>query len=345
MTDKLICDSQSFQIHRKQRTPEGYLDVWGVAARVGVLEYDDPVFPGGKRRELVLPEALRDTSSLEGKPVTIEHPPAPEGVVAETWQKLTKGMVMDASFDEESGEQRVRIRFTDVHAIKLIEDGLLPELSPGYYPERAARSGTHPKHGTYHVVQTGRRNNHLAATRAGRGGPDVGMRLDSQHTEDNMTLEELQARVAELEAERDTLRTQYAELEAERDGLKANQVQTDSHETFSRRFQEHTLALNVAGRLGVEVKPEDETEKVKRACVQKKMGEMIQVDSKSAAYVDYAFDQLAVEVQSMPDSKPATVATVLNDGRQANAQARTQNDSADQGPKVAMTHNRMFGRR
>lgn len=167
-------------ISRKRRTPEGFLDVWGVAAKVGRYDY-----PEHRRVVWVPPAVLADTSTLRDSVLVAEHPATPDGGVdAQTARQHMQGWVAEALFDSASGQQIVRLRVVDADTIRRIESGELTELSPGYdvglvpvsdaYPEAKAAGCTH--------VQTFRRVNHLALTKRGRGGPAVRLFLDSAMT-------------------------------------------------------------------------------------------------------------------------------------------------------------------
>lgn len=166
-------DSQPIEIQRKQRTPDGFLDVWGVHARVGTMPYPEHGFSA-----YVPAKTLADAAaSLVGQPVTMEHPE--DGVTPDNARHVTVGTVLESSFDEPSGESRVRIRLYDAAAIAAVEADECAELSPGYDVSwRDATDAERTAHGA-EKVQAGRNYNHLALTEAARGGPKTRLNIDS----------------------------------------------------------------------------------------------------------------------------------------------------------------------
>jgi hypothetical protein len=173
MTTELRLDA-AFSVRKMKRTNEGFLDIYGVASRRGVLSYEN-----GDRLEYVGDDALQSMlETLEGAPVTLEHPPSGK-VTPETARQLQRGTVIKAAFHKPSGEVRVRLRITDAEAIEEILEGGVRELSPGYKVTSDETPGEDPDHGEYDAVQVARLVNHLALTEAGRAGPDAALRVDS----------------------------------------------------------------------------------------------------------------------------------------------------------------------
>lgn len=166
-------DSAPIEIKRRERTAEGFLDVWGVAAKVGTMEYPEHGF-----NAYVPAETLRDAAPwLVGQPITVEHPE--DGVTPDNARLVVVGSVLESSFDEPSGEQRVHLRLYDAEAIALVEGQEKAELSPGYDVSYAdATDEQRAAHGA-EKIQMGRIYNHLALVEAGRGGPTVRLNLDS----------------------------------------------------------------------------------------------------------------------------------------------------------------------
>lgn len=181
MTTTMTTNVQRYdrgELRSAVRTAEGYYLVEGFVSRPGVLEYVQA--DGSTRRELVLPEELHRTDSLETlgrKPVTLEHPDeflTPENVGAHS----VGDMDGDVEIERLNGFVRVKMAVRRADGIAALEAGIC-ELSPGYVCDLDATPGTHPKFGPYDAIQRNRVYNHTAITRAGRAGPEVRLRKDS----------------------------------------------------------------------------------------------------------------------------------------------------------------------
>lgn len=310
-TSYLRVDASS-ELGEPERTEEGYLVVPGVAASVGVLEYEEP--DGSIRRELVTEDALEDPSSLIGKPVTLEHPPEGE-VNPKNFKKYVVGEVVKARFDEETGEQQVQIRIKDAEAIRAVRSGAR-ELSPGYRAKIEKTSGEHPEHGEYDLKQVSRVNNHLAITAAGRGGKDAAItRLDSkgnvvisqQKQDQNMAQEnednderndDLSAMREQMKSLTDTVNNlvglmassanggdEGGEAEPQRTDEEDEEDREDSDD-FLSRFQARQDALATAEKLDVDVDENAATLDIKRAVVEAKAS----LRNDSEAHVEAAYD-------------------------------------------------------
>lgn len=214
---------ERFKLLRKSKTPEGFLDIYGVVATAGhPLEYTE-LDPGGARIETPTEDALRESvESLIGVPVTFEHPEV--GLLdTKTAKHYAVGSVADAHYEEATKEQRVRLRIIDEEAIREIEAGALPDLSPGYRVTDA-REATEEERAEHNVdvYQLQRSVNHVALTRTGRG--DAPLRLDSKRGDNSMKDKEKQDMEGEEEMEDMSLEDMKAELDAmrkERDDMKA----------------------------------------------------------------------------------------------------------------------------
>lgn len=173
-----IHDARTIEIKRKERTPDGFLDLWGVAAAVGVLPYPEHGFSA-----YVPAQTLRDAAaSLVGQPVTIEHPE--DGVTPDNARHVTVGTVLESVFDEETGESRVHIRLYDAEAIRAVESGEKAPLSPGY--DVSWRDATDAEKAEHNAekVQAGRVYNHLALVEAARGGERTRLNTDGNPVAD-----------------------------------------------------------------------------------------------------------------------------------------------------------------
>jgi len=173
---KLRVDA-SEEIGDPTETEEGYLVVPAVAATTGILKYREA--KGDIRRELVTAEALRSrVESIIGKPVTLGHPEEGE-VNPDNFKREVVGHVAAATFDEDTGELRVKLRINDSEAIRRVRSGTR-ELSPGYDVDLEHEEGEHDEHGEYDVVQGERIYNHLALTDEARDSDAAITRLDSR---------------------------------------------------------------------------------------------------------------------------------------------------------------------
>lgn len=236
---------KSGSVRKKVVHENGWVDLWGVCATAGfplVYTEDDP---GGARTEIPSPQALRDScSSLKGVPVTIEHPP--RGFLDSTDTKEHQvGMVLDAQYDEETGEQLVHLRVTDWQAWDSVERKDTPELSPGYrVPQaRAPRDGDPPGWANADVVQEHREHNHLALVWKGRGDTKIwadsssarkeeSEKMDPENKDQNPVppaqpdgmaakMDAMSARMDEMMAKYDASEKARADMQAKYDALEA----------------------------------------------------------------------------------------------------------------------------
>jgi hypothetical protein len=303
-----------------KRTNEGFLDIYGVASRRGILEYD-----GGERKELVTDAALEDMlETLEGAPVTLEHPPSGK-VTPETARQLQRGTVIKAMFHKPSGEVRVRLRITDAEAIEEIVEGGVRELSPGYKVTSEEEPGEDPDHGEYDARQVARLVNHLAITEAGRAGADAALRVDSlqgtimdKNKEDDATKndaddveEEEENQDAEDEPKEDEDGEDKYDAEARFDALEAKmdmildamkpdekEDEDDSRQDSKDMTQEkldwakdRRRIFDAGDKLGLQL-DEDEPSNMalKKQVVEASTEDDLKLDSRSDDYIEAAFD-------------------------------------------------------
>ena len=309
----------SVKILRPERTPEGFLRLWGVTAVAGtVMTYADG---DGIRRERIDAAALRDSvGTLKGATLVAEHPRRPDGsgtmVDAYNFKDEVVGIVEDVSYDEGSGEQRVQILVKDASTIQRIDSGELTEISPGYLVDVI------PGDSGADLVQVARQHNHLALTREGRGtnmlrvdsaGHIIGA-IEAPLTEDPMTAEEKKA-LADALARADSLASELDAAKGARDmaiqeaaDLKAEKATEEMAgqraDSFLAEFNARTAVLETAKALKIEVDQTKATGDIKRDIVAAKRGDKFRVDS-SDAYVeaayDFVVDALAEETKATPD--------------------------------------------
>lgn len=168
-SDRVVLDAGSIVRH-----PNGMVDAWGVATRVGVLDY--PEF--GTRELRPREEVLRPGSlaTLKGVPLTIDHPTA-DLVTTDNVRELVHGWVLDVVPDGDLVKVRVRLASADVLA--KIQGGTV-ELSCGYVARFRAEKGVTADGEAYDGVQEGIVYNHLALVDLARAGHVARLTLDSQ---------------------------------------------------------------------------------------------------------------------------------------------------------------------
>lgn len=160
----------------------GYLQIDGIAAHVGILEYmnDD----GTIVREFVPEETLFEEASLRslaGAPVTLHHPDVL--VTPMNYSDYSQGGVngMPRREDDNLGVSLSVIGNKALHAVEY--DGV-SELSPGYSVDLDETPGEWQGQ-KYDRVQRNRRYNHLAIVDAARGGSVCSLRFDGANVPNN----------------------------------------------------------------------------------------------------------------------------------------------------------------
>lgn len=161
------------------RHDNGWIDVWGVATRVGVFDYDDPSAPDGIFREYRPPDevlAADSLSTLHGVPFTVDHPSVGE-VDSDNARELTHGWVLEVKADGPLVWTKIRVATAD--ALEAIQRGKL-ELSCGYTLRlESAPGGVTPDGEHYDAIQRDIRYNHLALVDTARAGHIARLRFDS----------------------------------------------------------------------------------------------------------------------------------------------------------------------
>lgn len=161
-------------------TPEkldnGMVDVWGIATRVGVFDYEDASAPDGVFRELrpaaeVLDEA--SLSTLRAVTFTIDHPD--DDVTADNFRDLAHGFIRSVVVDGPHLWTLIRVASRD--ALQAASSGKI-ELSCGYSAHLEERAGVF-RGERFDAIQREIRYNHLALVDAARAGPVARLKLDS----------------------------------------------------------------------------------------------------------------------------------------------------------------------
>lgn len=165
------------ELSRPVKTDAGFLRAEAYLTRAGVFEYVQP--DGSVRRELRPPEEVfRDDSldTLKAVPLTLDHPDEP--VTSKNVRDLAVGTIGTDIWPERS-YVRGTVVVMDEAAIKAAESGRKKELSCGYNCELEMTAGEWEGQ-RFDAIQRNIRYNHVALVEAGRAGPEVGLRLDSQ---------------------------------------------------------------------------------------------------------------------------------------------------------------------
>jgi hypothetical protein len=163
-------------LRKPERTPQGFLRVDAMVARVGVLEYRNP--NGSIRRELRLPEEVRSPESLagfEGISATDGHPTVL--VDAGNARALESGTVTGAA--RMDGDWVIApMVIKDPKLIAKIESGKTG-VSAGYEIREDHTPGVHPVYGPYDLIQRDITPNHIAcAVAVPRAGSGAHIRMD-----------------------------------------------------------------------------------------------------------------------------------------------------------------------
>ncbi|MFB6371614.1 MAG: DUF2213 domain-containing protein [Bradymonadaceae bacterium] len=167
-----------FDLRPSHRTDEGFLICEAAVAKPGILPYrmDD----GSIRKEYVPKKTLRrrsDLGTLGLKPVTDRHPDQPLNP-KNARDEQVGSVGNEVEFREANGLVAVKMCLHDEEAIDAAESGERDQTSPGYKVKTDEKPGTY-KGERYDAVQVARRYNHFALCEQARGGPDIGVRVDS----------------------------------------------------------------------------------------------------------------------------------------------------------------------
>lgn len=163
------------RLGKLERTPQGGVFVHGDVMRVGILEYWNA--DGTICREYNPPDVVAAaTPLLAGIPLTNEHPP--ESVGPGNFRKYASGYAVgEPKFD--GTKAGVRFALQESELITDVDTDVRNEISLGYSASVDYTPGTTPEGQKYDGIRTEIVPNHAAVVVAGRAGPDVRLRLDS----------------------------------------------------------------------------------------------------------------------------------------------------------------------
>lgn len=328
------------------KTDEGFIRDSPIVGRTGILVYRNA--DGTERREYRPPEeAFKADSlaSLMGKPITIGHKAF---VTAGNAAKVAPvGSVLSA------GRQDGNAIRADIVIYNLDTDAR--ELSCGYSLNLDETSGITPEGEHYDAIQRNIVYNHVALVPQGRAGiarlnMDGSQIIDDERNENDMAemtkirldsgieyecapevkveIEKMRKDSAEAQKEQDKLQAKFdaleAELKKEQEGRKAD---AEAHKAnFDEAVKARVELLKVAEAHKVADADSMTDTEIKTAVIKAVRGGAINLDGKSADYIEAAFDMAKADIKQhedgMAEQRKATQ-THDDEGAQEN------NDAAD----------------
>ena len=307
------------------KTDEGFVRDAPIIGRTGILEYRN--VDGSIRREYRPPEEAFNVDSLasiRGKPITLGH----HGLVSSANYRETKPVGTVISDGRQDGNN---IR-ADVVIYSLDTEDR--ELSCGYQTELEETSGVTEDGQHYDAIQRNIRYNHLAIVPRGRAG-NARLNMDG-----NQSIEEVEtmstkikmdngieyevpaevkvaydAMVEKADATKkdlDAMTAKFDSATAEIEKLKADAEKQEAD--FKAKFDEAvktTIELRtIAQKHGIEKADEMSNDEIKKAVVAK-VHPKLNLDGKSAEYIEVAFD-LAKESEVQHEDAMAEQRKALN---------------------------------
>ena len=334
------------------KTAEGFIRDTPIVGRTGILVYRNA--DGTERKEYRPPdEAFKADSlaSLMGKPITIGHKAfVTAGNAA---QVAPVGSVLSA------GRQDGNNIIADIVVYNLDTDSR--ELSCGYTLDLDEKPGITPDGQHYDAVQRNIVYNHLAIVPQGRAGVArlnmdgeqvideeeqkeeqkmaemTKVRLDSGIEYDcapevKVEIEKMRKDSAEMKKESDKLQAKYdaleAELKKEQEGRKADAEKAKVN--FDEAVKARVELLDVAEAHKVANADSMTDTEIKTAVIKAVRGDAINLDGKSADYIEAAYDMAKADVKQHEDGMAEQrKATQTHDDKGA------QNNDAADDPEAA----------
>lgn len=306
------------------KTAEGFIRDTPIVGRTGILVYRNA--DGTERREYRPPEEAFNADSLAslmGKPITIGHKAfVTAGNAA---QVAPVGSVLSA------GRQDGNNIVADIVVYNL--DTNARELSCGYTLDLDETPGTTPQGEHYDAIQRNIQYNHLAIVPKGRAGiarlnMDGSQVVDDEDNskEDNkmaemtkirldsgieyecapevkVEIEKMRKDSAEAKKEADKLQAKFdaleAELAKEKEGRKAD---AEAHKAnFDEAIKARVELLKVAEAHKVQNADSMTDTEIKTAVIKAVRGDAINLDGKSADYIEAAFDMAKADIKQHED--------------------------------------------
>ena len=286
------------------KTDEGFIKDSPIIGRTGILIYQNA--DGSTRREYRPPEEafnIDSLASIRGKPITMGH----HGLVTNETYNQSKPIGTVLSEGKQDGEN---IR-ADVVIYDLNTDDR--ELSCGYQTELEETSGVTPSGEHYDAIQRNIIYNHLAIVPRGRAGHNARLNMDGEQILDMEVKEmskikldgieydvpaEVESAIKGMTEKADEQKKAFDELSAKHDSAMAEieklKAEAEKQEAdFKAKFDEAvatTIELRtIAQKHGIEKADEMSNEEIKKAVVMK-VHPKLNLDGKSAEYIEVAFD-------------------------------------------------------
>ena len=286
------------------KTDEGFIKDSPIIGRTGILIYQNA--DGSTRREYRPPEEafnIDSLASIRGKPITMGH----HGLVTNETYNQSKPIGTVLSEGKQDGEN---IR-ADVVIYDLNTDDR--ELSCGYQTELEETSGVTEDGQHYDAIQRNIIYNHLAIVPRGRAGHNARLNMDGEQILDMEVKEmskikldgieydvpaEVESAIKGMTEKADEQKKAFDELSAKHDSAMAEieklKAEAEKREAdFKAKFDEAvatTIELReIARKHGVEKADELSNEEIKKAVVSK-VHPKLNLDGKSAEYIEVAFD-------------------------------------------------------
>ena len=286
------------------KTDEGFIKDSPIIGRTGILIYQNA--DGSTRREYRPPEEafnIDSLASIRGKPITMGH----HGLVTNETYNQSKPIGTVLSEGKQDGEN---IR-ADVVIYDLNTDDR--ELSCGYQTELEETSGVTPSGEHYDAIQRNIIYNHLAIVPRGRAGHNARLNMDGEQILDMEVKEmskikldgieydvpaEVESAIKGMTEKADEQKKAFDELSAKHDSAMAEieklKAEAEKREAgFKAKFDEAvatTIELRtIAQKHGIEKADEMSNEEIKKAVVMK-VHPKLNLDGKSAEYIEVAFD-------------------------------------------------------
>jgi hypothetical protein len=271
-------DNINLDEYKLKETPEGYLEGFAIATRVGVFQYRKA--DGSIQRELRLPEEVFKQDAIDSfklQPITDNHPLSQ--VNADNAKQLTVG-VTGQEVKQDAKYLAPYVKIMDKDAIVAVKSGKRG-LSFGYTVELEKADGIYNGE-RYDYIQRNIRGNHLAIVYAGRAGEQARLRLDSQdaicvlnnnfnNNSEHMTLkkikldekefevaEEIAAKLDSSAAEISSLKSTNKELTNKADALKGEvDGLKDQIKDLNKKDHSEELAKKVNDKVALIIKAKE----------------------------------------------------------------------------------------
>ena len=316
------------------KTDEGFIKDSPIIGRAGLLTYIRP--DGTERVEYRPPEEAFNADSLAsiaGKPITVGH----HGVVTARNASQIKPVGTVLSPATQDGND---IR-ADIVIYNL--DSANRELSCGYALDLDETPGTTPDGQHYDAIQRNIRYNHLAIVGKGRAGNarlnfDGEQVLDDNEGSEQKNMEKIKLQngieyevPAEVKAAYEDMQNKMSDLQkqvdaanAEKDAANADkeQAQKDAEEAkangvgsdvFNKAVKDRINVLDTAKKAGVEDAENMDEADIKKAVIKAVRGDSVDLEGKSDAYIDAAYDLCKTDCAHREDGMKKQ-AKALNNG-------------------------------